>query len=89
MMQRFMDIVRYYTREAGVRGLERQIAGICRKAAKQIVTGEKKSVTVSPKTLESLIGKKKVQIWPSGNGQSNRCCDRTCIYTSWWRYIAN
>ena len=50
----FMDIVRYYTREAGVRGLEREIAGICRKAAKQIVTGEKKSVTVSPKTLESL-----------------------------------
>ncbi|HJF32413.1 MAG TPA: endopeptidase La [Sporosarcina psychrophila] len=53
------DIVRYYTREAGVRGLERQIAGICRKAAKQIVTGEKKSITVSPRTLESLIGKKK------------------------------
>ncbi len=53
------EIVRYYTREAGVRGLERQIAGICRKAAKLIVTGEKKSITVSPKTLESLIGKKK------------------------------
>ncbi|WP_318615223.1 endopeptidase La [Sporosarcina sp. YIM B06819] len=56
-----LDIVRYYTREAGVRGLEREIAGICRKAAKQIVTGDKKSVTVSPKTLESLIGKKKVR----------------------------
>ncbi len=54
-----MDIVRYYTREAGVRGLEREIAGICRKVAKQIVTGEKKSVTISPKTLESLIGKRK------------------------------
>ena len=54
-----MDIIRYYTREAGVRGLEREIAGICRRAAKQIVTGEKKSVTISPKTLESLIGKKK------------------------------
>lgn len=54
-----MDIVRYYTREAGVRGLEREIAGICRKVAKQIVTGEKKSVTISSRTLESLIGKKK------------------------------
>ena len=54
-----MDIIRYYTREAGVRELERQIAAICRRAAKQIVTGEKKSVTVSTKTLESLIGKKK------------------------------
>lgn len=56
-----LDIVRYYTREAGVRGLEREIAGVCRKAAKQIVTGEKKTVTVSPRTLESLIGKKKVR----------------------------
>lgn len=56
-----LDIVRYYTREAGVRGLEREIAGICRKAAKQLVTGEKKTVTVSPRTLESLIGKKKVR----------------------------
>ncbi|BAQ11612.1 ATP-dependent protease la 1 [Bacillus sp. OxB-1] len=54
-----LDIIRFYTREAGVRGLEREIAGICRKAAKQIVTGEKKSITVSPRTLESLIGKKK------------------------------
>lgn len=54
-----LDIIRYYTREAGVRGLEREIAGICRKAAKQIVTGEKKSITVSSRTLESLIGKKK------------------------------
>ncbi|MFS0575394.1 endopeptidase La [Sporosarcina sp. 179-K 3D1 HS] len=54
-----LDIIRYYTREAGVRNLEREIAGICRKAAKQIVTGEKKSITVSTRTLESLIGKKK------------------------------
>ncbi|MEZ7170789.1 endopeptidase La [Sporosarcina sp. OR05] len=54
-----MHIVRYYTREAGVRGLEREVARVCRRAAKQIVTGEKKSVTVSANTLESLLGKRK------------------------------
>ncbi|MFD1203974.1 MULTISPECIES: endopeptidase La [Sporosarcina] len=54
-----MSVVRHYTREAGVRGLEREIARICRKAAKLIVTGEQKSITVSPRTIESLLGKKK------------------------------
>ncbi len=54
-----LEVVRYYTREAGVRGLERQLATICRKAAKTIVTGEKKTMTISPKNLESVLGKKK------------------------------
>ena len=54
-----MELIRYYTREAGVRGMERQIATICRKAAKQIVSAEKKRVSVTPKTLEALLGKKK------------------------------
>lgn len=54
-----MDIVRYYTREAGVRGLERCISSVCRRAAKQIVTGEKKRVIVTVKTLETILGKKK------------------------------
>ncbi|MFJ8103303.1 endopeptidase La [Lysinibacillus sp. NPDC096212] len=52
-----VDIIRYYTREAGVRGLERQIATLCRKIAKIIVSGEKKRVTVNSKTLEELLGK--------------------------------
>lgn len=51
------DLIRYYTREAGVRGLERQIATVCRKAAKIIVSGEKKRVTVNSKTLVDLLGK--------------------------------
>lgn len=53
------DIIRYYTREAGVRSLERQIAALCRRTAKQIVTGEKKRVVITANTLESIIGKKK------------------------------
>lgn len=53
------SIVRYYTREAGVRELERQLASICRKAAKILVSGEKKRVIVSEKNLEEILGKKK------------------------------
>ena len=50
-------IVRYYTREAGVRSLERQLASICRKTAKIIVSGEKKRVIVSDKSVEEFLGK--------------------------------
>lgn len=52
-------LVRYYTREAGVRELERQLASICRKAAKIIVSGERKRVIVTESSLEDLLGKKK------------------------------
>ncbi len=52
-----IDLIRYYTREAGVRGLERQVATVCRKAAKIIVSGEKKRVTVSSKMLVEMLGK--------------------------------
>jgi ATP-dependent Lon protease len=52
------DIVRYYTREAGVRSLERQLAAICRKAAKKIVSNEKKRVTVTDKNLQDYLGKR-------------------------------
>lgn len=53
-----VDVIRYYTREAGVRGLERQIASICRKVAKIIVSGEKKRVVISNKNLEEFLGKR-------------------------------
>ncbi|MEG0384862.1 endopeptidase La [Solibacillus cecembensis] len=52
-----LDLIRYYTREAGVRGLERQVATVCRKAAKVIVSGDKKKVTVSSKVLVDMLGK--------------------------------
>ncbi len=48
-----------YTREAGVRTLEREIGSVCRKCAKEIVAGEKKSCRVSGKALETLLGPKK------------------------------
>ena len=52
-----LDLIRYYTREAGVRGLERQVASVCRKVAKIIVSGEKKRVTINSKSLEEFLGK--------------------------------
>lgn len=52
-----LRVVRYYTREAGVRSLERQMAAICRKTAKIIVSGEKKRVIITDKNLEEFLGK--------------------------------
>lgn len=53
----FTKIIRYYTREAGVRSLERQLASICRKTAKIIVSGERKRVVISDKNVEEFLGK--------------------------------
>ncbi len=53
------DIINYYTRESGVRNLERRIADICRKAAVQAVTKNKKSFSVTPRNLEKYLGKRK------------------------------
>ena len=54
------DIIRYYTREAGVRSLDREIANICRKIVKQILLKPTdKTVTVTEKKLESLLGVKR------------------------------
>ena len=53
------DIIRYYTREAGVRNLDREIANICRKIVKRILLKpSEKKVTVTSKKLESLLGVK-------------------------------
>ncbi len=50
------DVIAYYTREAGVRSLERCIASLCRKAAKKIADGDAKRITVKAKELESWLG---------------------------------
>lgn len=53
------DIIRYYTRESGVRNLERMIEKIIRKAAVILVSKESKKVTVNSKNLVDFLGKKK------------------------------
>lgn len=52
------DIIQYYTREAGVRKLERCIGKICRKTAKHIVSGEPGQVRVTARNLSEYLGKK-------------------------------
>ena len=52
-------VIRGYTREAGVRSLERKLGEICRKAAREIYEGNKKKVTVTKKNLEQFLGKEK------------------------------
>jgi len=52
-----LTVIRKYTREAGVRNLEREIASICRKVAKKIVsTGLKKRVKITSKSIEKYLG---------------------------------
>ena len=51
------DLVNYYTRESGVRNLEREIGSLCRKVAKKVVTEEDKTYQIGPKNLESYLGK--------------------------------
>ncbi|MDD2054152.1 endopeptidase La [Pseudomonas putida] len=53
------DIIRYYTREAGVRGLERQIAKVCRKVVKEHATEKRFAVKVSADLLEHFLGVRK------------------------------
>jgi len=58
------DIVRYFTREAGVRALERELSKICRKAVKQLLTDKKADekahrITVTPKNLDKFLGVRK------------------------------
>src|SRR5229473_893772 len=51
------DIIRYYTREAGVRSLEREISKICRKVVKLLITKDKeKRILVTPKNLDKFLG---------------------------------
>jgi ATP-dependent Lon protease len=53
------DVIRYYTREAGVRNLERELAKLARKAVRDIETGEARSIVVTPESLEKYLGVRK------------------------------
>ncbi len=55
-----LEIIDYYTREAGVRNLERELASLCRKAAKQIVESGEKSITVNAEKVKDYLGVRKL-----------------------------
>jgi ATP-dependent Lon protease len=52
-------LIRHYTREAGVRNLEREIANLCRKSIKEILMNGRKQVSITPKNLEKYAGVRK------------------------------
>ena len=55
-----LEVIDFYTREAGVRNLERELASLCRKAAKKLVETGEKSVSVSSKTVKDFLGVRKI-----------------------------
>ena len=57
-----LEIVRYYTRESGVRNLEREIASVCRKVAREVLKqgkGDAKSTRITPAKVKKLLGERK------------------------------
>lgn len=51
-----LEIIRHYTREAGVRNLEREIASICRKTAHRTAKGSSRAVTLNPRRIREILG---------------------------------
>ena len=64
-----LDIISNYTRESGVRILEREIAAVCRKTASKITSGEVKSVNLSPDMLGEFLGVRKYKPEKLSQGQ--------------------
>jgi ATP-dependent Lon protease len=65
-----LEIIRKYTRESGVRNLEREIANVCRKTAKNIVTAEIESNEITSEEVEKLLGRQKFRL--QGISDSNQ-----------------
>jgi ATP-dependent Lon protease len=53
------ELIDHYTKEAGVRNLEREIASLCRKSVKKMLTDSRKSITINNKVLVELLGPRK------------------------------
>jgi ATP-dependent Lon protease len=60
--QAITEIIRFYTREAGVRGIERQIADLCRKTVRRIVKGSNDKILIKAATVRDFLGPRKFSI---------------------------
>ena len=69
-------VIRRYTREAGVRNLEREMATLARKSVKDLILSKKKSVKISIKNIEQFLGVP-LSLWRGGAGGSGRHGDRS------------
>ncbi len=64
--QALKNLIRHYTKEAGVRNLERELANLCRKAIKEILMKGKEKVNITPKSLPRFAGVEKYQFGEAG-----------------------
>ena len=69
-------MIRSYTREAGVRGLERKIGAICRKAAREILEDGKKHIRVTENSLEKYLGRARYSYSMANKENDSRYCPR-------------
>ncbi len=74
-------IIHNYTREAGVRNLERRIGDICRKAARELLEQDKKSIRITDKNLEKYLGREKV-LYEDANDEDQVGIVRGLAWTS-------
>jgi len=61
-----MELIRRYTREAGVRNLEREVAAVCRKVARQVASGKRQRFTLKAKDLHEFLGAERYRYGSAG-----------------------
>ena len=84
--QAVKEIIRNYTREAGVRNLEREIATICRGTAKEIVEGIIQKSTINPEAISKYLGPIKF-FSEVRKEQRFRSCNWISMDSNWWRHL--
>ena len=82
-------IAHNYTKEAGVRQLEREIGNICRKAAKELLTTEKEKITVTDRNLHKFLGKEKYSYQNGKCSTGGRHRTWTCMDKRRRRYTSD